>query len=85
MPDLEKRDARRMAMMSEWEKREVKVSTDDKQALMEHIEAINTIVEKYPRYKDTKCHVLTTMYRVKNSANELAKWIKCLLVEETQP
>ena len=68
--------------MSTWEEREVKVSAEDKKALMEHIEAINEIAEKYPFYKDHTCHVVTTMCRVKNTASELAKWISCLLVEK---
>lgn len=66
--------------MSEWEKREVKVSAEDKQALMEHIEAINKIAERYPSFKDPHCRVHTTMFRVKNNAKELCKWIGSLLV-----
>ena len=71
-----------MAKANYWEEREIKVSKEDKAALTEHIEAINKIVEKYPFYKDHTCHVVTTMCRVKNTASELAKWIKVLLVEE---
>lgn len=66
--------------MSEWERREVKVSAEDKKALMEHIEAINKIVEKYPSFKDPHCRVLTTMSRIKPEANDLSKLINSLLV-----
>ena len=71
-----------MAKANYWEEREVKVSAEDKAALTEHIEAINKIVEKYPFYKVADCNVVTTMCRVKNTASELAKLIKVLLVEE---
>lgn len=70
--------------MPTWEEREVKVSAEDKAELMKHIEAIGKITSKYPYFKDPKCHVVTTMCRVKNSAKELHKWIECLMVEDKE-
>ena len=67
--------------MPEWEKREVKVSPEDKQALIEHVDAINALLKKYPRFKDPTCSVVITMVFAKNAAQDLTKWIKLLIVE----
>lgn len=71
-------------MFEEYDKLEVNVSAEDKRELMEHMEAVNNILAKYPYFKDPKAHFATTMSRAKSAAKECGKWVGYLHVEKKE-
>jgi hypothetical protein len=71
-------------MKTDCDKLEVNVSVEDKQALCEHIDAINKILEKYPYFIDAKAHYVTAMSRAKNAGKELAEYLSWLHVNKQE-
>jgi hypothetical protein len=71
-------------MPTDYDKLEVNVSVEDKQALGEHIDAINKILEKYPYFVDAKAHYVTAMSRAKNAGKDLAEYIRWLHVNNQE-
>ena len=60
----------------------VRVSKEDKEALLYHIGAIQSILEKYPYTNDYSVNFVTSMSRVKTMAESLSKWIEILPSEQ---
>ena len=71
-----------MSIWEELDKLEVKISAEDKQELIMHMEAVNNILAKYPYFKDPKSHFTTTMSRSKTAAKECRDWVRRLDVEK---
>jgi hypothetical protein len=71
-------------MFEQRDKLEVKVSAEDKQELVAHMEAVNNILAKYPYFKDLKAHFVTTMSRAKNAARECGNLVGYLHVEKAE-
>lgn len=61
---------------------EVRASKEDKEALLHHIGAIQSILEKYPYTNDYSVHFVTSMSRAKTMAESLSKWIEILPAEQ---
>ena len=71
-------------MYREYNKTKVDVTEEDKISLVEHIDAINEILNKYPYSMDPKSNFLTTMTRAKNTCHELAALINALDVKKQE-
>lgn len=71
-------------MQSDYDKLEVNINAEDKQALSEHIDAINNILGKYPYFMDAKAHYVTAMSRAKTAGKELAEYISWLHVNKQE-
>lgn len=71
-------------MFEQYDQLEVYVSAEDKETLTTAMETIFNILQKYPYFKDSKSHFVTPMARAKNASKDLALWIRCLKVENTE-
>jgi hypothetical protein len=71
-------------MFEQYDELEVNVSAEDKEILTTAMETISNVLQKYPYFKDSKSHFVTTMARAKNASNDLALWIRCLKVENAE-
>lgn len=48
------------------------------------MEAVNAILAKYPYFKDSKAHFVTTMSRAKSAAKECGDWVRRLDIEKKE-